>query len=238
VRIDQVWLTDFRGYESADVTFAPGLTVVTGPNGHGKTNLLEAVGYLATLESFRGSPTDALIRAGAERAVVRGAGVRDGRELLMEAELVAGVRKAGAKQRSSLFATLLAAFKTLVFRLTAQEDLVIGIPAAGQASEGHAELVGRRRGAEVERRGDIDDARAEADHVDGAVVHRGVERGLRLCARADAEVRGVREGRQCDQQCPAGHRRDGAKRSVQALHRRDSRVRRGSRRSRDVPLLG
>lgn len=124
MRIDQVWLTDFRGYESAEVTFAPGLTVVTGPNGHGKTNLLEAVGYLATLESFRGSPTDALIRAGAERAVVRGAGVRDGRELLLEAELVAGGRNRAQLNRQPLRRArdLLGALRVTVF---APDDLAL-----------------------------------------------------------------------------------------------------------------
>ncbi|HVY25575.1 MAG TPA: amino acid adenylation domain-containing protein [Polyangiaceae bacterium] len=66
-----------------------------------------------------------------------------GREdAVLEPELVAAVRKAGAKARSSLFATLLAGFKALVFRLTGQEDLVVGIPAAGQAVEGHTNLVG------------------------------------------------------------------------------------------------
>ena len=61
---------------------------VLGPNGQGKTNLLEAVGYLATLRSFRGAPTEALVRRGRERAVVRGEVVRDdGREHLIEAEI-------------------------------------------------------------------------------------------------------------------------------------------------------
>jgi DNA replication and repair protein RecF len=92
VQLRRLWLTDFRGYHEADVSFDPGLTAVLGPNGQGKTNLLEAIGYLATLASFRGAPTDALIRAGAERAVVRAEAEREGRELLLEAELVNGGR--------------------------------------------------------------------------------------------------------------------------------------------------
>src|SRR5690606_38569545 len=63
-----------------------GLCAVVGPNGVGKSNLLEAVGYLSLLESFRGAPTEALIRAGASSAVVRGQIVADGREQLIEAE--------------------------------------------------------------------------------------------------------------------------------------------------------
>jgi DNA replication and repair protein RecF len=88
VRLERLWLTDFRNYASAEL--APsvnGLTVVTGRNGEGKTNLLEAVGYLATLKSFRGAPPDALVRMGAAAAIVRCAGERDGRSLLIEAEL-------------------------------------------------------------------------------------------------------------------------------------------------------
>src|SRR5437867_446528 len=65
MRVERLWLTDFRNYESADVSPAPGLTVVVGDNGEGKTNLLEAVGYLATLGSFRGAPRDALVRQAA-----------------------------------------------------------------------------------------------------------------------------------------------------------------------------
>jgi DNA replication and repair protein RecF len=44
VRLERLWLTDFRNYSSADITLPPGLTAVVGPNGHGKSNLLEAVG--------------------------------------------------------------------------------------------------------------------------------------------------------------------------------------------------
>ncbi len=87
MRLTQLWLADFRNYTAAELEFPPGLTVVVGDNGAGKTNLLEAVGYLATLESFRGAPGEALVRMGEERAVVRGTAVRDGRELLIEAEI-------------------------------------------------------------------------------------------------------------------------------------------------------
>jgi DNA replication and repair protein RecF len=63
------------------------LTVVIGENGHGKTNLLEALAWLATLSSFRGAPNEALVRQGAERAYVRAEVDRDGRTVLVEAEL-------------------------------------------------------------------------------------------------------------------------------------------------------
>lgn len=86
----RLWLADFRSYTTADVELAPGLTVVLGANGQGKTNLLEAIGYLATLGSFRGAPLDALIRSGAERSVVRARCEREERELLIEAEIATG----------------------------------------------------------------------------------------------------------------------------------------------------
>lgn len=88
MRLDRLWLTDFRNYESAELTPAPaGLTVVHGANGEGKTSLLEAIGYLATLSSFRGVPNDALVRVGMPGAVVRAEGEREGRSLLIEAAL-------------------------------------------------------------------------------------------------------------------------------------------------------
>ncbi|CAN5475214.1 DNA replication/repair protein RecF [soil metagenome] len=102
MHLRRLWLTDFRGYHDADVTFAEGLTAVVGPNGQGKTNLLEAIGYLATLGSFRGAPNDALIRAGADRAIVRAEGEREGRQLLLEAELSANGRNRAQLNRQPL----------------------------------------------------------------------------------------------------------------------------------------
>jgi len=93
MRLRRLWLTDFRSYEAVTLEPAPGLTVVVGANGEGKTNLLEAIGYLATLSSFRGAPGEALVRAGAAAAVVRAEVVdADDREALVEAELRIGGR--------------------------------------------------------------------------------------------------------------------------------------------------
>lgn len=80
-------MTDFRSYESVHLNCPAGLCAVTGPNGVGKTNLLEAIAYLATLSSFRSAPLDALIRNGADTAVVRAEVDHADRSHLIEAEI-------------------------------------------------------------------------------------------------------------------------------------------------------
>ena len=87
-------LLDFRAFTEAHFSPDPtGTTVLTGPNGTGKTTLLEATAYLGTGRSFRGTPRrDVMIRAGAERAVIRAELDDAGRPVLVEAELVAGGR--------------------------------------------------------------------------------------------------------------------------------------------------
>lgn len=87
MRVSRLWLSDFRSYEHVEVELPPGLCVVTGPNGVGKTNLLESIGYLARLSSFRSAPTDALVRTGADTAVIRAEVDQDGRTQLIEVEI-------------------------------------------------------------------------------------------------------------------------------------------------------
>src|SRR5436305_8289656 len=83
-------LVDFRSYETAELELAPGVTALVGPNGQGKTNLVEALGYLATLGSHRVALDAPLVRSGAERAVVRAVVVRDDRDLTIEVEIAPG----------------------------------------------------------------------------------------------------------------------------------------------------
>jgi DNA replication and repair protein RecF len=131
LRLRHVWLTDFRNYQGAELDLAGGLTVVVGGNGAGKTNLLEAIGYLATLASFRGAPADAMVRQGCERAVVRGQGERQGRDLLVEAEIARTGRGRVAVNRQPLrrSADLLGALRATVFSPDDLE-LVKGGPSA------------------------------------------------------------------------------------------------------------
>jgi DNA replication and repair protein RecF len=127
VHLEHLWLTDFRSYGEAEFTPAPaGITVVSGPNGEGKTNLIEAIGYLATQRSLRGSPAEAMVREGSSTgyAVVRADGRREGRRVLVEAELHAEgrdrVRMGGQPLRRAR--DLLGAFQVTVFL---PDDLVL-----------------------------------------------------------------------------------------------------------------
>ena len=90
VYLSALSLTDFRSYEQVDLQLTAGRTTFLGSNGQGKTNLLEAVGYLSTLGSHRVGNDAPLVRLGAERAIVRGAVVRDDRSVTIELELVPG----------------------------------------------------------------------------------------------------------------------------------------------------
>ncbi|GIJ47153.1 DNA replication and repair protein RecF [Virgisporangium aliadipatigenens] len=83
-------LVDFRSYPRVVVEFEPGPGVFVGSNGVGKTNLVEALGYVATLSSHRVSTDAPLVRIGAQRAVVRCAVVHEGRELLVELQIEPG----------------------------------------------------------------------------------------------------------------------------------------------------
>ena len=118
-------LVDFRNYAEASLQFESGTTAIVGDNGQGKTNLAEALAYLATLDSFRGAPTEALIRSGADAAIVR-AEVRhdDGRELLIEAEITRTGRNRVLvnRQRLARSRELLGVIRVSVF---APDDLTL-----------------------------------------------------------------------------------------------------------------
>ena len=123
-------LTDFRSYAGVEVAFGPGVSVLVGPNGHGKTNLVEALCYVATLASHRVALSAPLVRAGAERAVVRTAVVRDGRRVLVELEVAPG-RVARARVNAAPVPRPREALGLLRTVLFAPEDLAIvkGDPA-------------------------------------------------------------------------------------------------------------
>jgi DNA replication and repair protein RecF len=118
VRVASVELVDFRNYRHASVELDAGLTLVRGANGQGKTNLVEALAYLATLESFRGAPDEALVRDGADAAVVRAVVEQpDGRAVTIDAELARNGRNRVLvnRQRLQRSRDLLGAVRVSVF---------------------------------------------------------------------------------------------------------------------------
>ncbi len=117
-------VTDFRSWASAELELEPGVTVLVGPNGVGKTNLVEAAGYLATLGSHRVATDAPLIRRGAERAVVRGLVVHHGRELAVELEITPGRANRARVNRAPVAKPrdVLGILRTVLF---APEDLAL-----------------------------------------------------------------------------------------------------------------
>ena len=90
MHLERLALTDFRSYTEVDLAFAPGVTSIVGSNGQGKTNIVEAIGYLATLSSHRVAQDAPLVRNNAERAYIRGAVNIDGRTTTLEVEINPG----------------------------------------------------------------------------------------------------------------------------------------------------
>ena len=124
MHLTRLALTDFRSYPSADVALGPGVTIFSGPNGEGKTNLVEAVGYVATLASHRAAHDAPLIRQGAERAIIR-ASVHDAtRDALVEIELNPGRANRVRLNRAPLTRPreILGVLRTVLF---APEDLAL-----------------------------------------------------------------------------------------------------------------
>ena len=90
MRVTHLSLADFRSYASLELPLGGGVTAFVGPNGQGKTNLVEAIGYVATLDSHRVATDQPLVRFGAARAIVRANVEREGRTQLVEIELNPG----------------------------------------------------------------------------------------------------------------------------------------------------
>lgn len=90
MHLTQLSLVDFRSYAGLELGFEPGVCVLVGPNGHGKTNVVEAVGYLATHGSHRVAQDAPLVRIGAERAVIRASVHNEDRSALLELEINPG----------------------------------------------------------------------------------------------------------------------------------------------------
>jgi DNA replication and repair protein RecF len=127
-------LVDFRSYISAEVALEPGATAFIGRNGQGKTNLVEAIDYLSRLGSHRVAADAPLVRAGADRALVRARVVRDGREAVLEVEINPGKANRARVNRADLprARELIGLVRTVIF---APDDLALvkGDPSGRRA---------------------------------------------------------------------------------------------------------
>ena len=122
--VSHLSLLDFRSYTHVDVEFTQGINALVGPNGQGKTNLVEALGYVATLGSHRVASDAALVRAGASRAMVRSRIVRGDRASVVEIEITPGKANRARLNRSPVQRPrdVLGIARTVLF---APEDLVL-----------------------------------------------------------------------------------------------------------------
>jgi DNA replication and repair protein RecF len=120
VFVDHLQLTDFRSYEWVDLPLEAGVTTLVGANGQGKTNLVEAIEYLSTMNSHRVASEVPLVRSGAVRAIVR-AGVQaaldDPRRLTLELEINPGKANRARLNRSPLRQAreIIGVLRTVVF---------------------------------------------------------------------------------------------------------------------------
>lgn len=122
--VEYLSLADFRSYSQLDVQLGPGVTVFVGPNGLGKTNIVEAIGYLASMSSHRVSSDVPLIRFGAERAMVRARLRRGSQGTAVEMEINAAKSNRARINRANPVRArdALGIFRTVLF---APEDLAL-----------------------------------------------------------------------------------------------------------------
>lgn len=178
-------LTDFRSYASVELGLEPGITAFVGPNGQGKTNLVEALGYVATHSSHRVANDAPLVRQGAARAIVRCAIHRDDRRALIELEINPGKANRARLNRSPVSRPrdVVGLLRTVLF---APEDLAL---VKGDPSE-------RRRFMDdllVARSPRFAGVRADYDRVlkqRGALLRTAAQqrRGSRSTRRAEADT--------------------------------------------------
>ena len=124
MHVTHLSLADFRSYAEVELPLARGVSSLIGPNGQGKTNLVEAIGYVASLSSHRVSADAPLVRIGAPRAVVRTAIQRAERAVLVELEIVPGAANKARINRSPVprAREVLGLLRTVLF---APEDLAL-----------------------------------------------------------------------------------------------------------------
>jgi recF protein len=123
VHVTHLSLTDFRNYRTAEVPLQPGPNLFVGSNGQGKTNLVEALGYLSTLASHRVTSDAAMIRQGCDAGVVRARVKHAGREISLEVQLSRSAPNRAQVNRSPIKPRELPRYFSSV--LFAPEDLTL-----------------------------------------------------------------------------------------------------------------
>ncbi|MGV0807592.1 DNA replication/repair protein RecF [Mycolicibacterium setense] len=148
-------LTDYRSWAHVELELEPGRTVFVGPNGFGKTNLVEALWYCATLGSHRVASDAPLIRAGAERAIVSSIVVNEGRELAVDLEITSGRANKARLNRSPVRSPreILGVLRAVLF---SPEDLALVRGDPGERRRYLDELATTRRPAIAGIRADYD----------------------------------------------------------------------------------
>lgn len=137
-------LTDFRSWPRVELELAPGRTVFVGPNGFGKTNLVEALWYSATLNSHRVATDAPLIRVGADRAIISTIVVNEGRELAVDLDITSGRANKARLNRSPVRSAreVLGVLRAVLF---APEDLALVRGDPGERRRYLDELATTRR---------------------------------------------------------------------------------------------
>ena len=122
--VRELWLKDFRSYPLVEVGLSQGVNVLIGPNGHGKTNLVEAIGYLATLASHRVATDAPLVAAGASSAMLRLEVQSGGRSTIIEVIIEPGRAKRARINRTPVpkVSAILGIARVVTF---APEDLAL-----------------------------------------------------------------------------------------------------------------
>ena len=148
-------LRDFRSWAHADLELYPGRTVFVGPNGFGKTNLIEALWYSATLGSHRVGTDVPLIRDGTTRAVISTIVVNEGRECAVDLEIAAGRANKARLNRSPVRSTreVIGVLRAVLF---APEDLVLVRGDPAERRQYMDDLAMQRRPAIAAVRADYD----------------------------------------------------------------------------------
>ena len=188
-------VVDFRSYTSAELPLEPGVSTLVGLNGQGKTNLVEALGYLASLSSHRVATDAPLVRFGASQAVIRGAVVRDGRESMVELEINPGRANRARLNRSPLTRPrdVLGTLRTVLF---APEDLALVKGDPGERRRFLDDLLVARQPRWAGVRSDYDKILRQRGALlksAAPVLRRGGRRGARTASELGSEAAAQRD---------------------------------------------